>query len=291
MPVFHNLMKLRRAAADHAVDPAEGEKQWFVAPPAPDRGERMYGGQLLAQCLAAAQRTVDEDRAAHSLHAYFARPADAAAPLELRVQRLRDGRTFSLRETVAEQGGRLLFRMLVSFQAPADTPAYAGHRMPQVPEPEAVTFTYDDFTLAQTGSSDWHGSARPMDIRYVNPPTQPRGEPVTEPQLVWLRIDEDLPDDPAIHQAGLAYLADSTLVDHVMLPLGLRWQDEDFEGVSLDHAMWFHRAARADEWLLFEQTVEATGNGRGLVSGRFFARTGELVATCVQEGLMRWSGQ
>lgn len=289
MSVFRNLMTLTRAGGPAAERESAAAPDRFVAPAAPDRGERMYGGQLLAQCLAAAQQTVEANRAVHSLHAYFARPGDAHAPLDVQVERLRDGRTFSLREASAAQGGRLLFRLSASFQVPAETPEYAGRHMPAVPPPEAVTVTYDDFTLAQTGQSDWHGAARPMDIRYVNPPSAPRGEPVTEPQLVWVRINEALPDDPALHQAGLAYLADSTLVDHVMLPLGLRWQDEDFEGVSLDHAMWFHRAARADAWLLFEQTVEATGNGRGLVSGRFFTRSGVLVSTCVQEGLMRWS--
>ncbi len=285
MSVFRNLMTLTRAAD---LDAARTATERFVAPSAPDRGERMYGGQLLAQCLAAAQQTVEADRAVHSLHAYFARPGDAHEALDVVVERLRDGRTFSLRDALAEQGGRMLFRLSASFQVPAQTPEYTGRTLPQVPSPEDVTVTYDDFTLAQTGQSDWHGAARPMDIRYVNPPSAPRGEPVTEAQLVWVRINEDLPDDPALHQAGLAYLADSTLVDHVMLPLGLRWQDEDFEGVSLDHAMWFHRAARADEWLLFEQTVEVTGGGRGLVSGRFFTWAGELVATCLQEGLMRW---
>ena len=116
----------------------------------------------------------------------------------------------------------------------------------------------------------------------------PRGEAITETQLMWMRIRGSLPETPAVQQAALAYLSDSTLVDHVMLPLGLRWQDEDFEGASLDHAMWFHDPVRADDWLLFAQTVEATGHGRGLVSGRFYDRSGRLAATCVQEGLMRW---
>jgi transcriptional regulator with XRE-family HTH domain len=147
----------------------------------------------------------------------------------------------------------------------------------------------DSRPAQQTGESDWHGSARPMDIRYINPPSGSRGEPVTERQLMWMKIPERLPDEPAVHRAALAYLSDSTLVDHVMLPLGLRWQDPDFQGASLDHAMWFHSPARADEWLLFEQTVETTGGGRGLASGRFFNRSGTLVATCLQEGLMRWS--
>ena len=267
----------------------------FLAPPAPDKGDALFGGQLLAQCLMAAQATAGDDRACHALHAAFLRPGDVDAPVEIAIERVRDGRSFSSRQARAFQHGKERFRMLASFQVPAGSPAYCGAVMPSVPPPEELSTTYDDFTLAQTGDSGWHGSDRPMDIRYVNPPTAPRGEPVTEPQLMWMRIRDKLPpaaDGPylaGLHRAGLVYLSDATLVDHVMLPHGLRWQDEDFLGTSLDHGMWLHRPAAADHWLLFEQSVAATGNGRGLVHGRFFERGGELVATCVQEGLMRWA--
>lgn len=261
----------------------------FTAPPSPDKGERMFGGQFLAQCLAAAQATLDGDRPAHSLHGYFLRPGDGDRRLKITVERLRDGRSFSHRQVVAEQDGKERFRLLASFQEPQQTPVYDGATMPDAPPPEAVAYTYDDFTRAQTGAAVWHGSARPVEIRYVNPPRAPRGEAITETQLMWMRVREQLPDHGVVHQAALAYLSDTTLVDHIPLPLGRRWQDEGFDGTSLDHAMWFHRAARADEWLLFAQRVEATGGGRGLASGRFFGRGGELVATCLQEGLMRWN--
>ena len=263
------------------------EESRFAAPSSPDKGARVYGGQYLAQCLAAAQATVADDRQVNSLHGYFLRQGDVDLELELRVDRLRDGRSFSSRQVVAEQNGRELFHMLASYQVPDTTPEYSGATMPEVPPPEEVSYTYDDFTLAQTGEQDWHGADRPMDIRYINPPTV-RGVPVTEPQLMWMRIPEALPDSQNIHEAGLAYLSDSTLVDHVMLPLGMRWQDPELVGASLDHAMWFHRPARADEWLLFVQTVEATGRGRGLARGSLFTRRGELAATCMQEGLIRF---
>ena len=261
----------------------------FVAPPSPDKGERLFGGQFLAQCLAAAQTTVDVERTVNSLHGYFLRPGDVELPVQLAVEAVRDGRSFSSRQVVAEQRGKELFRLLASFQVPDETPDYTGVAMPSVPAPEEVRYTYEDFMLAQTGKDAWYGSARPVDIRYVNPPLAPRGEPVTETQLMWMRIDETLPEAPAVHQAALAYLSDTTLVDHIPLPLGMRWQDADFGGTSLDHAMWFHRPARADDWLLFAQTVEATGGGRGLASGRFYTRHGALVASCLQEGLMRWT--
>lgn len=261
----------------------------FAAPPSPDKGERMFGGQFLAQGLAAALATVAADRRVHSLHGYFLRPGDVDEPVRLAVRRVRDGRSFSAREVVAEQHGKERFRLLASFQVPEETPVYVGSPMPTVPPPDAVTTSYDDFTLGQTGAAAWSGSARPMDIRYINPPSAPPGVPVTETQLMWMRIEEPLGERAAEHDAALAYLSDSTLVDHVPLPLGQRWQDADFGGTSLDHAMWYHRWARADEWLLFAQTVEATGGGRGLASGRFYNRGGDLVATCVQEGLMRWT--
>lgn len=261
----------------------------FVAPPSPDKGERMFGGQFLAQCLVAAQTTVADDRQVNSLHGYFLRPGDVDLDVGLHVVEVRDGRSFSSRQVVAQQRGKELFRMLVSYQVPDESPEYMGFVMPEVPPPEEVTYTYEDFTLAQSGDDAWYGTDRPMDIRYINPPSAVRGVPVTETQLMWMRIPEALSDAPHVHQAGLAYLSDSTIVDHIMLPLGMRWQDTGLEGTSLDHAMWFHRPARADEWLLFAQTVEATGGGRGLASGRLYSRRGELAATCVQEGLMRWS--
>ena len=271
----------------HLIDLRRESELRFVAAPSPDKGARVYGGQFLAQCLRAGQMTVMGDRNANSLHGYFLREGDVDLETELRVERVRDGRSFSSRQVTAEQRGRELFRMMVSYQVPDECPQYSGAVMPSVPPPEEVPYTYDDFTLAQTGADSWHGSHRPMDIRYINPPTV-RGVSVTEPQLMWMRINECLLDSRDVHESGLAYLSDSTLVDHVMLPLGKRWQDPDLLGASLDHAMWFHRSVRADEWLLFVQAVEATGGGRGLARGSLFTREGALAVTCVQEGLIRF---
>ena len=272
-------------AALMALERLDGDG--FIGPPAPDKGGALYGGHLLAQCLTAAAATVDGERMAHSLHAYFLRPGDVDAPVEITVERVRQGRSFSARQVRASQRGKERFRMAASFQAADSSPAYCGVKMPSAPPPEAVRFTYDDFTLAQTAAADWHGTARPLEIRYVNPPQ--KGAAATEPQLMWMRIRGAIPAAAVLHQAGIAYLSDATLADNALLPHGLRWQDDDFAGTSLDHAMWFHRAAKADEWLLFEQSVTVTGNGRGLTEGKFFDRAGKLVATCVQEALMRWA--
>lgn len=260
----------------------------FVAREAPDKGERLYGGQFLAQCVRAAALTLPPDRYVNSLHAYFLRPGHVDERIDLDVHAVRDGRTFSTREIVASQAGKERFRVVTSHQVEEVTPQYQSVSMPDVPAPESVTLTYNDFTIAMMDSDDWHGVNRPFDIRYINPPADNR-EPVTEPQLMWMRILPTLNDEPGTHQCGLAYLADSSLIDHVMLPHGLRWQDPGFVGASLDHSMWFHAPCRADEWLLYIQNVEATGRGRGLSRGRFLTAQGQLVATCMQEGLMRWS--
>ena len=276
-PLFEELLTLD--------DLGGGE---FNAPASPDTDGTMFGGQFIAQCLAAAATTLADDRAVNSLHAYFLRPGDVDLPVAISVDAVRDGRSFSWRQAVARQQGKELFTMLASYQVPDTSPDYSRPRAPPAPPPKAVPFTYGEFTMRETGEDTWQGIGRPMDILYVNPPEAPRGEPVTQSQLMWMRIRGRLPDTPAIHHAGLAYLSDATVVDHVMLPHGMRWQDADFEGTSLDHAMWFHRFARADEWLLFEQIVESTGGGRGLARGYFFDQRGTLIATCMQEGLMRW---
>ncbi|MCB1739578.1 MAG: thioesterase family protein [Gammaproteobacteria bacterium] len=274
---FTRLVALEQTAPGH-----------FRAPAGPERSGRLYGGQFLAQSLAAAQVDMPDDRLVHSLHAYFLRPGDVDAEVDLQVEVVRDGRGFSSRCVHALQSGKELFRMMVSFQVPEPGEHFSGAPMPSAPPPEQVTQTYHAVSLAQGDPGDWDGGARPMEILYINPPKAPPGTPVLEAQRMWMRISESLPERPAVHYAGLAYLADSTLVDHVVLPHGRRWHDPRLNGASLDHAMWFYRVPRVDQWLLYDQCVEATAGSRGLAMGRFFDRDGNLVATCMQEGLVRW---
>jgi acyl-CoA thioesterase-2 len=279
--VFEQLMDLR----------PDGEDR-FIAPCAPDRSMRTYGGQFLAHSLRAAQLTVGDDRLVNSTHSYFLRAGDVDTETVLVVERIRDGRSFSQRQVVALQGGNEMFRSLISFHVPEPGLEWAPPVSHDVPEPDEVALTYHDFweTILPPEQRPWPGRARPMDVRYINPPTLPDGEPITEPQLMWMTLREPLGDDQALHDTGLAYLADATLVDHVLLPHGHRWQDQRLTGASLDHAMWFHRPVRADQWLLYDQRVESTGGARGLASGRFYTRDGHLAVTCMQEGLMRWDG-
>lgn len=271
----------------------------FIAPEAIESGDRTFGGQFLAQCLVAAQRTVGDDRYVNSLHAYFLRGGDVDKPMDIQVATIRDGRSFSMRQVQAFQDDKELFRTMISFHVPEDGLEYEPQVEFDAPPADSVGFTYNEFSQAleanfanpQAGDDDqpWGGHARPMDIRYINPPEGATGPPVTEPQLMWMRISEALDDNRRMHEAGLAYLADSTLIDHVALPHGLRWQDPNLTGTSLDHAMWFRRPVRADEWLLYEQRIESTAGSRGLATGRFYTEAGELVATCAQEGLLRFT--
>ena len=218
--MFSNLLDL--------TETTDGQ---YRAPPPPDKGERIFGGQFLAQSMRAAELTVPDDRQVHSLHAYFLRPGDVDHPIELKVDTVRDGRTFSARQVIAHQHDKERFRVTLSFHVNDYCPEFIGATMPDVPSPEEVSFTYDDFTLELIDDDEWPGSARPLEIRYINPP-RIRGEATSAPQLMWMRIAETLGDAPGEHLAGLAYLSDSTLVDHIRLPHGKRWQDDDFEGAS-----------------------------------------------------------
>ncbi|HAX05007.1 MAG TPA: acyl-CoA thioesterase II [Acidimicrobiaceae bacterium] len=277
--VFKDLMEIKSLGNNE-----------FIAPAAPEGGPRTFGGQLLAHTLRAAQLSVDAEKSVHSSHSYFLRPGDVDALTELRVEEVRDGRSFSVRQVVAYQSGLELFRSTLSFQITEDGLEWSPEAYFDVPGPDKKIMSYYDYWESQSVESigPWHGRSRPMDILYINPPDLPEGISITEPQLMWIRINEPIGEDRRLQEAALAYIADATLVDHVLLPHGYRWQDDRLTGASLDHSMWFHRQANADDWLLYEQRVETTGGSRGLASGRFFNVSGELVATCMQEGLIRW---
>ena len=266
----------------------------FVGPVPPDHGPRTYGGHVLAQSLGAAQRTVSPDRSVHSIHSYFLKAGDAGRPLELGVDRVRDGRSFSQRRVVARQQGAEVMRSLVSFHLPEEGLEWAEPSTIDVgpPTSEQPYTDYSDVieSILPADECPWPGRRRPIDVRYVNPPSTLDGRPVTEPQQMWMRVQGELGDDRALHGAGLAYLADLGMNPVIILPHGHSWRDDRITEASLDHTMWFHHPARADEWLHYDQRVETTSGGRGLARGRFHDLDGRLVATCMQEGLMRWTG-
>lgn len=279
MPRFDDVIGLERTAGDR-----------FLGAKSPDRAERMFGGFLIGQALAACRYTTESDRSVHSLHCYFLRPGDTSQQVEYTVSRIRDGRSFSHRQVVAAQNGKDVFQMVCSYAIASESPTFVGGDAPSVPAPQDVDYTYEDFCREQMPNPDYVRDVknRPFEIKYINPPSRFEPSDTMENQLMWMRLNCDVSEASHVHDIGVAYLSDSTLIDHITLPHGKRWHDSDFDGTSLDHAMWFHQTVRADEWLLFDQKVEWTGDGRGMASGRIYTENGSLVATCMQEGLMRF---
>ncbi|MDQ3468388.1 MAG: acyl-CoA thioesterase II [Actinomycetota bacterium] len=248
--------------------------------------QRVFGGQVAGQALVAAARTI-EDRRVHSLHAYFLRPGDPTVPILYEVDRLRDGRSFSTRRVVAIQHGRAIFNLQASFHVDESGP---DHQLPMpqgLPAPESLPGWLERMAPYQDQLGDWYHRPRPIDLRYVEgDPMSRKGTPSTG-QRVWLRADGNLPDDPVVHACVVTYASDMTLLDTTVLPFGLGWDSPGMQMASLDHAMWFHRPFRADEWLLYDQHALSTSNARGFAGGAIFTHAGQLAVSVVQEGLTR----
>jgi acyl-CoA thioesterase-2 len=253
-----------------------------------ERRQRVFGGQVAGQALVAAGRTVPADRPVHSLHAYFIRPGDPTVPIVYTVDRVRDGRSFTTRRVSAIQHGKTIFTLSASFHRPEPGPVHADP-MPDVPPPEMVERTSD--RLARLlGEVPAQMAQSPIDLRSVGPlSVEAERDPAlrTTRNLVWLRVDGELPDDPLLHVCLMTYASDMTLLDSVLLGHGLSWVDGRTSGASLDHAMWFHRPFRADRWLLYAQDSPVAYGARGLAHGEVFTAEGELVVSVMQEGLVR----
>jgi acyl-CoA thioesterase-2 len=253
--------------------------------PEEDR-QRIFGGQVAGQALVAAARTVDADRRVHSLHAYFLRPGDPTIPVLYEVDRIRDGRSFTTRRVVAIQHGKPIFNLSASFQV--DEKGYEHQaEMPEVPDPETLPGFRERMSAFRERFGDLFDQPRPIDIRHVDWLPHDRDNPLPPRQRVWLRADGKLPDDPLIHTIALTYASDMTLLDTSLLPHGGSWFEPGLFMASLDHAMWFHRPFRADDWLLYAQDSPSSSGGRGLSRGLVFTKEGTLVATVMQEGLIR----
>ncbi|MDP9239933.1 MAG: acyl-CoA thioesterase II [Actinomycetota bacterium] len=249
--------------------------------------QRVFGGQVAGQALVAVGRSVPPERQAHSLHAYFLRPGDPSVPIVYLVDRIRDGRSFTTRRVVAVQHGKPIFNLSASF---AVSEPGLDHQvpMPDVPGPEELP-TLAERTAPYGDKLPINRLPRPIDLRYVDdPPWVSRGSGPREPTArVWMRADGVLPDDPLVHVCALTYASDMTLLDSVLAAHGLAWHLDEVVGASLDHAMWFHRPFRADEWLLYDCESPSAAGARGLATGRIFAADGRLVVSVVQEGLLR----
>jgi len=252
--------------------------------------QRVFGGQVAAQSLMAAGRTVEIGRP-HSLHAYFLRPGDPNVPILYEVDRIRDGRSFTTRRVVAIQHGRAIFNLSASFHI-EEVGLEHELPMPDVPAPEELDSLVTRLEPYRDTLGDWFAKPHPIDQRHIGelPFTHKSGK---EPrQRLWIRADGTLPDaDPLLHACIAAYASDMSLFDTMLAPHDVRWDDTDFMGASLDHCMWFHRPFRADEWLLYDMDSPSASGARGLARGFLFTREGELVVSMVQEGLMRLSSR
>jgi len=252
--------------------------------------KRVFGGQVLAQAVVAARRTVDEPREAHSLHGYFILPGDVNAPIVYFVDRLRDGRSFTTRRVTAIQHGRAIFNLAASFQVKEDGIVHQPN-LPDVPAPEELVSEVDlkreRAHLIPAEKRSVYTEDQPIDFRAVDP-VDPFAPDRREPsKYVWFRAQGTIQGPVSLHQAILAYASDYGLLTSALLPHGLSLQTPNLQAASLDHSLWFHRNFRADEWLLYAMESPTAGGGRGFTRGSIFSRDGELVASVAQEGLLR----
>lgn len=265
----------------------------FLGPVAPAGPERVFGGQVVGQALVAAGRTVDPQRIAHSLHGYFVRPGDPAEPIVYEVEHVRDGGSFSVRSVTGYQQDKPIFFMSSSFH---ELEEGLDHQIPapraEVPRPEDLPTLLERLSPYPERLAYWQGMDRPVDVRYVAEPGWVRpGRRSAQPhQRVWMRVDGKMPDDPLLHICALTFASDLALLDAVLGVHGEVWGPGGFVGASLDHALWFHRPFRADEWFLYDCSSPSASGGRGLANGSFFSLDGRHVATAVQEGLLRRVG-
>jgi acyl-CoA thioesterase-2 len=251
----------------------------------------VYGGQVLGQALSAAAQTTPADRSAHSLHAYFLRPGDVSRPIVYEVERIREGSSFTTRRVAAVQKGEVIFYLTASFQRDEEGFDHQD-AMPAVPPPESLKTEQERAaTYAHRLPRKLRERAvgeRPFEVRHVDEGDDPvLPSPTAPTRAMWIRTVARLPDDPALHRYLLAYASDSGFITTALRPHGVTWLTPGMQVASLDHAMWFHRPFRADEWLLHVIDSPSAQGARGLVRGRVFDRAGRLVASTAQEGLIR----
>ena len=247
--------------------------------------QRTFGGQVAAQALMAAGRTVQHG-SVHSLHSYFLRPGDPRVPILYEVDRIRDGKSFTTRRVVAIQHGRAIYNMQASFHSEEQSLEHQ-FEMPDVPGPETIKPLLERVQSEFGDIDEWFKRQHLIDQRFIGElPWSPLRS--KEPrQRLWIKADGELPEDPLLHACVIAYASDMSLFDAILAPHSIRWDDGTFMGASLDHCMWFHREVRADEWLLYDTDSPIAHGGRGLARGFLFNQAGQLQVSMVQEGLTR----
>ncbi|MDY7104386.1 MAG: acyl-CoA thioesterase II [Actinomycetota bacterium] len=253
--------------------------------------QRVFGGQVAGQALVAAARTV-ETGLVHSLHAYFLRPGDPTVPILYEVERIRDGRSFTTRRVRAIQHGKAIFHLSASFHSPEPG---MEHQMPMpsdAGDPEDLPDWRTQMEPLRKVMGPFFDRPRPIDLRWVGRSPADRSGPAATEQKVWMRATGRLPDDPVIHTCVLTYASDMSLLDCTLRPHGFAgWDASEVMTASLDHAMWFHRPFRADEWLLYVQDTPSSSDARGIARGLIYTQSGDLAVSVVQEGLIRPVGE
>lgn len=277
LSVLLDILDLRRSGEDT-----------FVGRHPAEVGSRTFGGQLIGQALVAAGRTVDGRRPVHAINAHFIRGGDVKRDIEYRVDRHRDGRAFANRQVTALQGDEELFVMLAAFQ---DSRGGLEHSVsvPEVAYPEELPPLGNHFDGYEDRLQMFVEALKPIDMRYANDPAwimKGTGERLNH-NRVWMKADGPLPEDPTLHVATLGYASDTTVLDSIITTHGLSWGFDRIVAATVNHSIWFHRPFRFDDWLLYATESPVAAGSRGLATGRFFSRNGELVATVVQEGLIR----
>ncbi|AWW74178.1 acyl-CoA thioesterase II [Erythrobacter sp. KY5] len=261
---------------------------------------RVFGGQVVAQALQAAQASVSDGKVAHSLHAYFLRGGREGLPIEYRIERDFEGRSFANRRVVASQESEdgapsPILNLTASFQVPEEGLAHENSPMPDVADPDELKSDMEMRRAMADKMGDKLSDTqralmlrpRPIEMRTTDKLHWMNSQPKAPHAHSWFKTAAPLPDDPALHRAVIAYASDYTLLGTSALPHGLSWMRGELVGASLDHTIWFHREARADEWLLYATDSPWSGGGRGFNRGRIFNRAGDLVASVAQEGMMR----
>ncbi len=284
-----------QAAVDALVDLLDLRRidGWSFEGKSPSVGpQRLYGGQVAAQALVAAGRTVDPERRVHSLHGYFVRAGDPTEPVIYQVENIRDGHSLSVRRSVAQQHGKPIFLMAASFHLPETGLDHHGPAPLDVPAPHELPTLMQRLEPYPERRAVLEMFPQSLDVRYVGEPgwVRPGDRTPDLRQRVWMRVDGVLPDDPLLHACALTFASDMTLLDSVLSVHGEVWGPGGIHGASLDHALWLHRPFRADEWFLYDCWSPTASGARGLATGRMFTEDGRHIATAVQEGLLRRAG-
>jgi acyl-CoA thioesterase-2 len=276
-----STLHLTDTGARTTEDIFTGPSQWMPL-------GRVFGGQVLAQSLIAAMHTVPAERAIHSMHGYFLRPGDVQHPITFSVDRIHDGRSFSTRRTQAFQNGEPILSLIASFQTHDDGVEHQTDMPADIPDPEILPSTADVLGDLDHDIARYWSSERAFDVRHIPSPVYLSVEGDRVPrQAVWMKAFGRLPDDPKQHRAALAYASDYSILEPVLRAHGAAWATPGLKVASLDHAMWWHRDARVDEWLLYVLESPSASGGRGLSLGRIYTREGVLVASVAQEGMVR----